>query len=191
MNRNRLLQIGLGREKTINEHWSFIQEYRLRVVQLKTTYFSGAIIEREERSIPVTQKTQFDNWMLQAEVPIYWRYRLNNKLSFTAGAYASLDIFEYNSAEYETLAVDSADDYSEFGRSQGTSWFPEVHLGLEAGVLYKVNDRLDLRANLQQNIMGFSNSEVFGINGGPFQNPTLFRPVLSIGANIKFKPKER
>jgi hypothetical protein len=39
MNRNRSLQLGLGREKTINEHWSFIQEYRLRFTDLLSLSF--------------------------------------------------------------------------------------------------------------------------------------------------------
>jgi hypothetical protein len=184
-NTNLLGQFSIGTEQAIADRWSFVQTYRLQLVYARSTVNrDNGALGTEERVVNARFDAKWNAVAVQAEIPVYWRYRLGKRVSITGGAYGSLSLFDYIMVDIRWDAVDPDDDFELIDTASDDSWLSSAQVGLESGLLFQLNERIDLRFNIQQAVFNIVEPQPRRELG--YIQTAAMRPNLSIGMNMKF-----
>jgi hypothetical protein len=183
---NVLGQFSIGTERSISEKWSFVQTYRLQLLYSRFAMTVDTItFFTPQRTVDVRLDGEWGYFSVRAEVPVYWRYRLGKKVSLTGGAYGSISLLEYVMSDVQWDAVDPDDDFEINDTMNEDSWLSYAQVGLEGGLLFRLNERMDLRLNVQQVI--FSIAEPQPQQEVGYVQTAILRPNVSVGTNVRFK----
>ncbi|MEM1324490.1 MAG: hypothetical protein AAGI23_00970 [Bacteroidota bacterium] len=180
-------QFSLGKEKQLSEQWSFLHSYRLLFgYNHYDIDFENFRFPVDGQVIDTRWNSEYFFWRARAEVPVYWRYQLGEKVALTAGVYGAIDFFTYVVGESSIVSIDSANSFNETDNFSFTNWLDMGELGTELGILFRLNERVDLRFNVQQGILTIDNPEYSESGESYFQSASL-RPFISGGVNVKFE----
>ncbi|MEM1324489.1 MAG: hypothetical protein AAGI23_00965 [Bacteroidota bacterium] len=180
-------QFRVGQERVLSEKWSFLQSYGLRFGYNQYRRDIEEInFAFDQRRVNVRLDINWFIWNVRTEVPIYWRYRLNEKLSLTGGGFAALSFFNFSIIETNVVSIDPLDDINQNRTTNNFNWWLQGTVGLELGIVRKLNERVDLRFNVQQSVMDVMRLRRFNDEDSYFQL-SPFRPAFSSGVNVKFQ----
>jgi len=176
----KIFDFGVGYEHPLAKKLSLMTELNLSVIFGKTNWEQSTTREigGVERAGTLIRKSK--GFSLNAKIPIYLKYKLDERFSFTGGVYANLPVFSSSSYSGEFYYDDEKEIYYD-GEYSGRQLLG-ANYGLIAGIQYKINDRLDLRLEFNQDLFdhNFSNSQ---ISSGWRRSSFLF------GANYRLSKK--
>jgi hypothetical protein len=180
---NQIYQVGIGRSKRMNEHWSFLQEARLQFTHLKADFSGILTLTTVDEDTRIQYDSENTVWLAQLQVPIYWQYHLNEQWSLTGGVVGNLSLFQWFKSDVTLAGLDGRDEFDGNSTVDETYGITGAQLSTELGIVYQLNERIAIRLNAQQAIVdAYFETELTE----PDVSTSTFAPRLVAGVNVDF-----